>query len=522
VNSQPPRLTSLSAYLSHHAAQAPHREAAVDEHSSISYSELDRSVTLFADRLRGAGIGAGHCVALLGTPGVPFWVCILGTQRAGAAWLGLNPMHTLRELTHVLNDAQPSLVMTTLPIDSDASMVLRAACEATELPAPIPLRSALDDAGGRLWNPTGDHAFKASRGLTSRGNQPPVSLIVYTSGSTGSPKGALLSAEGLAENGWWMAARMGFKPARGLVNLPINHVGCVGDLCATILVGGGTLVFMERFDAELAVRRIIEAGVTWLPQVPAQFQMMLAKGGLDGSHLAGVRHLTWGGAPMPEPLVRQLADWVPDLFNSYGLTECSGTISVTAPDASIDELVRTVGRPVAEGRVRVADESDQSVPVGEVGEVQIRGPHVFLGYLNQPDATARTFTSDGWLRTSDLGAFDATGNLLLRGRTQEMFKSGGYNVYPREVESVIESLTGVSLCAVVAVADPLWTEVGVAYVVAERDRVSEDALRHHCQSQLARYKLPKRFVICDSLPLLPIGKVDRARLKDEAQAYGTP
>ena len=248
---------------------------------------------------------------------------------------------------------------------------------------------------------------------------------------------------------------------------------------------------------------------------------MAAQGGLDAGALRGVRHLTWGGAAMPSPLARQLREWVPDVFNSYGLTECSGTITVTAPGASLEELTDTVGRPVAPDRLRIADADGVAVPAGEVGEVQISGPHVFRGYLHRPDATARAFTRDGWLRSGDLGSLDPRGNLHLHGRTHEMFKSGGYNVYPREVETVIESMPGVQLCAVVATPDPLWGEVGTAFVQGDPHSLSPERLREHCHALLARYKVPKNFLVRSALPLLPVGKVDKAALRRDAAGHGS-
>jgi acyl-CoA synthetase (AMP-forming)/AMP-acid ligase II len=313
---------------------------------------------------------------------------------------------------------------------------------------------------------------------------------------------------------------MGFEPQRGLVNLPVNHIGCIGDLCATLLVSAGTLVFMDRFEPQGVVRCLVEQRLSWLGQVPAQFQLLLGKGGLGPQHLRGVRHLLWGGAAMPEALVRRLKDWVPDVMSSYGLTECSGTIAVTTPDATLTALADTVGRPVAADRLRVVDTHDRPLASGSSGEIQIHGDHVFRGYLKLPAATRAAFSGDGWLRTGDVGSLDSDGNLRLLGRTHEMFKSGGYSVYPREIEAVIESLPGVELCAVVSVPDPLWSEVGVAYVQADPARVTAQRLAEQCAGQLARYKLPKRFVVRPALPLLSIGKVDKQRLRGESSVQG--
>jgi long-chain acyl-CoA synthetase len=515
-----PPLPSLLHYLDLHAAQAPESVAAQDGDERLTYAALREAVGRFGDALTSMGVRPGDRVAFMGVPGVSFWVSLLGTLRAGGCWMGLNPQHTERELAHVLRDARPVLTLVAADTPEPARQHLAGAATAAEVGAPLGLAAGSTAPGlalieqGRAaidFAMTGCTAGAAatSADLARDG----VSLIVYTSGTTGQPKGALLTGSGLVENGWWMARRLGFEPHRVLVNLPVNHVGCIGDVCATALVLGGRMVFMPGFDAEAAVRVVVDQGITWLPQVPAQFQLMLAKGGLDARALAGVQSLAWGGAAMPGILIEQLQAWVPDLFNSYGLTECSGTITISERGASLDALAHTIGKPVDADRVRIADEHGHALPAGEGGEIQIRGPHVFKGYLRNPAATQATFTADGWLRTGDLGQATSDGSIRLLGRTREMFKSGGYNVYPREVETVIEGMPGVELCAVVGLPDALWGEVGVAFVQGDPNAITTERLAAHCATQLARYKCPKRFVVRTALPLLPVGKVDKQALK---------
>jgi acyl-CoA synthetase (AMP-forming)/AMP-acid ligase II len=217
---------------------------------------------------------------------------------------------------------------------------------------------------------------------------------------------------------------------------------------------------------------------------------------------------------MPESLIQHLAGFIPDLFNSYGLTESSGTISVTAPGASIEQLAASVGVPVFEGAVRIVDAQGQPLAPGESGEVQLHGRHVFPGYLRNPDATRLAFTPDGWLRTGDTGMWREDGSLRLAGRLTEMYKSGGYNIYPREIEVVLESHPGVAMAAVIGVADPLWGEVGHAFVVPSGQGVSTEALVALCRERLAAYKLPKKIDLRCELPLLPIGKVDKKQLRN--------
>lgn len=510
----PARLGSLVDYLDRHAAQSPARAALVDGARAPRYAELRAAVDATAAAWQRHGLRPGDRVALMGSPGESFWVSLLAAQRAGLVWLGLNPAHTARELAHVLGDARPRLLLYEGRLPEAACQALREAAASAGLPPPAMVGRGGQDLA-EVPAPRAKEPDPTSADLARRG----VAIIVYTSGSTGAPKGALVTHAGLVENGWWIARRLAFEPLRTLLNLPINHIGAVGDVGATVLVAGGTLVCMERFDAGAAVQLLSARRIDMLAQVPAQLLLMLERGGLERRHLAGLRHVMWGGAAMPEPALRPLMGSGPSLISSYGLTECSGTITITGPEADLAALRDTVGHPVAPDRLRIAGDDGRALPQGTEGEVQLRGPHLFAGYLNAPQASAAALTPDGWLRTGDNGRLDAQGYLHLLGRRHEMFKSGGYNVYPREVEMVIESLPGVELCAVVSVPDAVWSEVGVAFVQGS-ETVDETALRQHCAAQLARYKVPKRFVLSRALPLLPIGKVDKQRLRAELLATG--
>ena len=514
-----PRLHGLNEYLDTHASEMPNDVAVVDGSLELSWEQLKSVVCSIAQALEESGLRSGQTLAFAGVPGSVFWITFLACQRIGAVWLGLNPQYTHRELLHVMTDARPALVLNSFKEGHQISSVLvEAAAEATAGPV-FPIGSEVGEIASMLSGlqvrPEG-----LNRLFSQELQRAQVALIVYTSGSTGSPKGAMVTQVGLIENGWWLARRLNFEPHRTLANLPINHIGCIGDVCATSLVSGGGLVFMPKFDPEEAVRLIREKRVEWIPQVPAQFQLMLSKGGMDKGSLASVKCITWGGAAMPRGLIEQLQAWVPDVFNSYGLTECSGTISVTQREADIDALADTVGAPVDPSLVTIADEDGNVVSTGESGEVRIRGRHLFHGYLNRPEATRDSLTQDGWLKTGDLGMLREDGNLCLLGRTHEMFKSGGYNVYPRELETVIESLPEVELCAVVSIPDELWQEVGVAYIQADPNALQVERIAAHCKANLANYKVPKRFVIRADLPLLPIGKVDKPLLREEAMHSG--
>jgi acyl-CoA synthetase (AMP-forming)/AMP-acid ligase II len=315
----------------------------------------------------------------------------------------------------------------------------------------------------------------------------------------------MLTHAGVTEAARLYAQRYGHEGMRSLLNLPINHVGGLVDLVAPALRTGGALVTMPGFDPARIPGLVREERVTLLGQVPAMHLAIDAVSPLDPAAFPDLRHLVWSGAAMPRTWIEDRIDGPAELSTCYGLTECTGSVTFTQPGASVTTLADTVGAPASPGVLRIDG------PADEPGEVLVRGPLVMAGYLGRPEATAEAITPEGWLRTGDLGALDADGALRLVGRLKEMFKSGGYNVYPREVETALESHPAVAAAAVVAKRDPQWGEVGWAFVLA-RSPVTPVELADHARGRLANYKLPKRYVVTDDLPLLPIGKIDKRAL----------
>jgi long-chain acyl-CoA synthetase len=506
------RRAAMLDYLQEHARAHPQREAAVEGALRLSYAELAQQVERVAQLLSDKGMGAGQVLAYIGPPGIQYYVSLLAAFRCGATWVGLNPKYRSEELAYVIGHARPAMVLVASTADARSRNELALALDKSG--AKLSLVKAQD-------GPSGLAEAIAQAQAVQHGQAPQddivalgAAVLVYTSGSTGRPKGACLSASNLVENAWWLARRLGFAAGRFLINLPVNHAGCISDTTLVALLNGDCLVFMAEFDALQAGQLVRDEAITVLGQVPTQYQMMHAAGVLTPAFLGSVRHLGWGGSAMPESLIAHLAGFIPDLFNSYGLTESSGTISVTAPGASIAQLAGTVGLPVFEGAVRIVDAQDQPVAPGESGELQLHGRHVFPGYLRNSQATRLAFTPDGWLRTGDTGTWCEDGSLRLAGRLTEMYKSGGYNIYPREIEVVLESHPGVAMAAVIGVADPLWGEVGHAFVVPSAEGVSAEALVALCRERLAPYKLPKKIDLRSELPLLPIGKVDKKQLRN--------
>ena len=505
--------SEFSGVVSHFARETPDAEAMVFGERRFNYAELEELVERCADALAALGVQSGDRVATLSTPRPEFLVTLLATLRVGGIWVGLNPKYTAREIDYILADCRPALFFA-LP-EFLPEETLKSAGAPDRI---VGLGNATDPAVESFAG------FLESGARSRRRPEVPVSrrdpaLLVYTSGTTGRPKGAVLPHASFFH--CYRAVLESFigkealrANSRMICNLPINHIGCVSEICGNTLLDGGTLVFMERFDPERMPQVIETERITILGGVPAMLQILFEHPAMRAGDFPSLRIITWGGAPLPCHLAEVFAAMNVHLFTNYGLTEGGSVNTATAPDADLAELTETVGRPDHDHDYRIVTADGEPAGVGESGEIQIRGEGVMLEYFNNPSATAAAFTEEGFLKTGDLAELLPDGRWRLVGRMSEMFKSGGYNVYPREVEAVLEAHPDVALAAIIGVPDRLFDEVGVAFVLPASDAAPlEDELKAHCRRHLANYKIPKRFHIRRDLPLLPIGKLDKKALK---------
>ena len=518
--SELPRLPRISDYPRFHADQHPDRAALHFGAETLTYADLAAAVDTRARALMAHGVGPGDRVALLAAPQPEFVITYLAAASIGAVWQGLNPGYTERELAYVLQDARPTLVLVAAPAHMpDTRATLRAALEIAGLADTLVIDLLVEADVGALRERADEIDMAGLRARQDAVDTQDPAMIVYTSGTTGDPKGALIRHSGLVRLGLVQSGKWGLEQPVVLCNLPINHIGCVGDLCGVPLVAGGAVVLRESFDAEQVLDDIADYGISALFQVPTQLQRVAALPGFTDSRLDSLRTVGWGGSPLPQDTIARFRDRGVVLMSTYGLTEATFSVTYTDPDADDEVLLNTVGRPDPDIELRLLDEDggwlDEGVDVE--GEVCLRHPATMAGYLNRPEATADAYTADGWLRTGDVGRLRADGNLVLVGRRSQMFKSGGYNVYPREIELALEEHPAVVSAAVVARPDPDFQEVGVAFLqLVPSARVEPAELKQWARGRLANYKVPKEFTVLDQLPLLPVGKVDKTRLKSLA------
>ena len=513
-----PVLTRITDYVHKYSEMSPGREAVIFGDQRITWSQLEERVDACAKALLAAGIRKGDRVAMLSTSRPEYWVVFLATVGIGAIWTGLNPRYRLDEYRYLVGDSTPKLIIALTDFEkrsfSDDLLALREEVPSVEklvvfggtLPGADSLEAFLESGKN-----VSDEDYQAAQDAVEKLDP---ALIVYTSGSTGRPKGAMLSHYGLAFGSLVQTDHFGVEHQKVVVNFPIDHVACVADSCCTTLVRGGTIVFQERFDPAATLAAIEAERATVWGGVPTMLQLALGLPDYEGYDLSSLEAILWGGAAMPRDAVVRLERQGARMMSMYGMTETSAHVTYTDPGADADVLSETVGKPDARFPCRIADSDGNECGVGEEGELQFKGEYLMLGYYNRPEATAESFTAEGWLHTGDLGYWREDGNIVITGRMSEMFKSGGYNVYPREIELTLEEHEGVAMAAVIAIPDDLYQEVGQAWVLrAPGAEVEESELTAHCRTRLANYKVPKKIRIRDELPMLPVGKIDKKALK---------
>ena len=516
-------LERFSDYPVHYAAAFPDREAAIFDAQTLTYAELSARIDACAKALMAVGVERGDHVSMLSTPRTEYLIVYFATTRIGATWMGLNPAQQLDEYRYLVGDYRPKVLFGFRHLrDRDNCAVLTALGE--EFDDVKQLITFDDDLLGkaRLFEDflTGAGTISESEYRRRVDSVEPddIALIVYTSGSTGRPKGTMLSHRNLVHCAAIQYSVWPVEPLRAICNFPVSHGACCIDVTAYVMVGGGTLVFQERFGAQRVLEAIEQHRISWMIQVPVMIQKMLAVPDRERYDLSSLQILFFGGASIPLAMIGELRTLGCTPQTGWGLTEATGAVTYTALDDDDQTMSRTVGRAAGSFEVRVADEQGSFLGPGEAGEVLVGGPCIMAGYYNRPEATRETIDEHGWLHTGDRGLLDEEGRLVIVGRIKHMYKSGGYNIYAREIEMALELHPAVALATVVSVPDRQYDEIGVAYVLREPGwDVSTTSIEKFARERLANYKIPKRFVIRDQLPEVEVGKVDRVRLTKEAE-----
>jgi fatty-acyl-CoA synthase len=502
--SQPPDAPGLGSWPARRARISPSRTALIGAQRTLTYAELAERTARLAGVLRRLGVGHGDRVAYLGVNAVETFETFFASWLLGAIAVPLNYRLSGPEIQYMLADSGVAVL-----VHSGDTDALVAAAE------PLP------ESVHHLLAIGGDYAAEIERG-PALVEEPPVgladpALILYTSGTTGRPKGAVLTHGNLTWNTINYLAHVDvLSTDRALCIAPLFHCVGIGQVTLPTLFKGGSVEVLAKVDPGTVLERVSAAGITSFSAVPTMLQMMVEHPAWASADLGSLSLVQYGGSPVQERVARAWLDRGVRLLQGYGMTEAAPGVYMSTHDGTPAHPT-SVGVPhfftdVAQLR------DERPAPVGGApAELLVRGPHVFPGYWNRPEDTEASFVDGRWFRTGDVLRVDDDGWAHVVDRVKDLYISGGENVYPAEVEAVAVQLDAVANCAVVGVADERWGEVGVGYVqLREGAALSEAELRAHLEAHLARYKVPKYLEFVPELPRNATGKIRRVDLRHRA------
>ena len=504
------------------AARASRTVALIGDSGVICYGVLDRRSSYVANRLREVGIQPGNHVGYLGMNSVGFFDAWFGAGKIGCAFAPFNWRLAPAELAEIIDDAQPAIVFVEAAF-AEKMQAIRARTPARfEV---VVFDRTVNEGGLQNW----------AAGAPAKDPEVAVDasdpcLLAYTSGTTGRPKGVVLSHDAIRHSFLSAAREEAMRWTRDdtiLLSMPNFHLGgsCVA---LQALYNGAKVSVVPGFDVASAFERIARDRVTILPLVPSALQMLLDNPAIKSTDLSSLRTIMYFGSAIGAETVRRARDLIGcNLVQHYGTTE-TWIVTVLRPedhDVSRPTRLASCGVAVPLVEMRIVDAAGAEVAAGTVGQVMVHSPTAFSGYLRQPDAT-RAVMKDGWYATGDLGFVDGDGYLTLVDRAKDMIVSGGENVYSVEVERALLRHPAVAMVAVIGAPDPKWGEKVTAFVVRVPEAAATaDELKLHCRDLLAGYKVPKEILIEDALPMTANGKVQKAALRqrfwgDKGRAIG--
>jgi len=508
----------LTQNLRRAVQQRPHAIASVYKGRKRTFAELGTRVARLGGVLRRLGVQPGDRVGMLALNSDWYLEYYMGTYWSGGVVNPINTRWSAAEIAYSLEDCQTGVLLVD---DNFAGMAdeLRRRC-----PALHTLVHVADLENGAP--PEGMHSYEALMAQAQpvedalRGGED-LAGVFYTGGTTGVPKGVMLSHRGLYVNALISAGEgVARRGSVGLHVAPMFHLAD-GAFMNALLACSGSHVMVERFEPQLVFEAIQNAGVTDVMLVPTMIQMLVDHPDIGRWDLSSLRGVLYGASPMNEDLLNRTMRALPnvDLVQAYGMTELSPVATILPPEMHLGEgrakgWHRSNGRAAMGCEVRIVDENDQEVPRGTVGEIVARGPGVMLGYWNKPKESAEALRG-GWMHTGDGGRMDEDGYVYVVDRIKDMIITGGENVYSLEVENAIASHPAVAVCAVIGVPDAQWGEAVHAFVVQKPGaQVDAQAIIAHCKTLIAGYKCPRQVSFVEAMPLSGAGKILKTQLRE--------
>lgn len=509
---------NIGALLTKRAAITPEAEAFVEweRQRRFTFSELNARANQVAHTLVELGVQPGDRVATLLKNGIEFVETYFAIAKLGAVMMPVNWRLVAREVAYILSDS--GAVALVFDNDFDAAVDELQQGDAGAIPCQHWLRVASDGSAIPAW--CGDYnalmgSASAGEPLLGAGDDDNL-FIMYTSGTTGHPKGAVHSHNGML---WSQFTSMATSDMRGddrfLLPLPMFHVGCLNPV-SLLVHRGATGVIMRELDMNEMFRCIDAEHVSIFMAVPALLQFMLDAPEREQCDLTSLRWIATGAAPAPVSLLNRWSDLGVSIHQAYGLTESCGPGTLLLPSDAIAK-VGSCGRPQMHTEAKIVDAKGETIPPGsaDAGELLLSGPHMMKEYWNKPEATAETL-QDGWLHTGDICTWDEEGFITICDRKKDMIISGGENIYPAELENVLAACPEVQEAAVIGVSSQKWGETPLALVVpAAGASPTPQSLKEWCKQHLAGYKVPQLFELVDSLPRNPSGKLLKPQLREQ-------
>lgn len=504
---------TIPAVLRSRVADAPGAIFLHYEGRSYTYAEVEAASDRVAAGLLELGVGRGDRVAIAAANSPEWLFTYFATAKLGAILVTLHVAYREREFTFMLNQSGARV------------LVCDQVAGGFEFgPFFEQLRDQLPTVEHIIYFGTGEWSALAgaepNREVLERSyaalDAADTAVILYTSGTTGTPKGAQLTHHGLITCALAQADRFEQVPSDVIIGmLPFNHVGGLTCTIGSTLVSGGTVALLSRFQPDLVAEALINMGITIFFGVPTMYTMMLDSGALDRVDCSTIRLCVVGGSNLEPALAQRVKDEFSDsrISNLYGMSETSGAIVTSLSEDSLEVISTTIGTVTGDFEARIADDGNNPLPPGETGELQIRGTCVADGYWELPVQSAQTFAADGWLATGDVGTMTENGHISLFARKKEMYVRGGFNVYPAEIENVLASDPSVAMSAVIGIPDRTFGETGYAFVVAAAGATANPVeLIELCKRHLAEYKVPSKIEVVAALPLTPAGKIRKVAL----------
>lgn len=502
---------TLVDFLKDSADRYPSKLAYICRDEKATYEELFLKVKNIATHLTEMGVQKGDPVALLMGNSSEFLLAYYGILTAGAAVIPINPIYTVNEIQYILENSQCKVAISTEDL----------------VPGFTQLQPNLSNLHKVFFigeDPKTDWALPFTKLMESPSQQmelptlveDDLAVILYTSGTTGRPKGAMLSHRNLGSNALAIIEQMGIEDDVKAINvLPMFHVfGMTVGMNATLSLGG-TLIIIPRFTPKEVVETIRETKATLFAGVPTMYNFLYNYEEVSREDLSSLTICMSGGAALPVALLNNFEEkYGLVIYEGYGLSEASPFTSFSSAHAG--RKIGSIGPSLLGVSSKIVDEEDNELPRGQVGELAVQGPNVMLGYLNMPEETAYAMRN-GWLHTGDMAYIDEDGFVFIVDRKKDMVIVGGYNVYPREVEEVLYQHTGIVEAAVTGVPDEAYGEIVCAYVVIRDDSLTEASIIQYCKENLAKYKVPRKVVFLEDLPKNTTGKILRRVLRDQNQ-----